>query len=63
MRICDLEPDQIKLGMRVKSASSSKLGIIAEFEQSRNFWWIKWDGEDECTSGFFFNQSKAVVVE
>ncbi len=64
MRICDLNEADIKLGIVVRSLSRSRNGTIVKKEDKGGdtVWWIQWDGEDEPTSGFYWNDCKCAVV-
>ncbi len=63
MRICDLSPDKIRIGLRVKGLSTGKLGTITRIDYSRdNLVWIKWDNEEIETSGFYGNDCECEVI-
>jgi len=57
MKIKDLSINDIKVGMRIKSISSNKLGTIVKKEDSPFdiYYWVLWDGDDKPFSGFFYN--------
>jgi len=65
MKISDLQPDQIKVGLRVKSLKSNKVGTIVLITDKRGIPYshILWDGEDRPFSGFFDNDCECEVVE
>lgn len=57
MKIKDLPINDIKVGMRIKSMISNRLGTIVKREDSPFdiYCWILWDGDEKPFSGFFYN--------
>ena len=64
-RIKDLDwKKEIKVGLRVKSLASGRLGTIVRIDEDDDCYsWIQWDGEKEVYSGFNMNDCECKVVE
>ncbi len=57
IRILDLNEQDIKVGMRVRSLSNPRSGTIMSIDTNNdNFTMIQWDGEASPTSGFYGNK-------
>jgi len=63
IRILDLEPNQIVIGLRIKSLVSDKLGKIVQIDNEHGdmYSWILWDGDNIAYSGFYGNDCKCEV--
>lgn len=65
MKISDLKPEDIVIGIRVKSLIINKTGTIVKIDKLLShhpFCIILWDGEKIACSGFYFNNCKYEVV-
>jgi len=63
MKICELDPNQIKIGMRIKSLISDKRGTIVKMEVHHDkYFWVLWDGDDKPFNGFFYNHCDCEIV-
>jgi hypothetical protein len=64
MKIRDLKPEEVVVGIVVRSlAPSKRLGKIVEIQKYKDdLAWIQWDGEEEPTSGFYGNDCECEVV-
>lgn len=65
MRICDVDPSKIFVGMRVLSFTGRK-GFITSIkhppEERMMFCTVTWDGEREDTSGFWENKCNMQII-
>jgi len=65
MKINELAPGQIKVGMRIRSlVDSSHLGTVVQIDHDDDeFAWILWDGQDEPYSGFYGEDCECEIAE
>lgn len=66
MRICDLESDEIPVGLRIRSmANPNRIGTIIGIYKSdgEQEALVQWDNEHEPTGGFFENHCECEIVE
>ena len=65
MRICDLNPEQVVIGLRLRALNNrNKKGTVVSINhQDDDYAWIKWDGEEKIASGFYGNDCECEVVE
>jgi len=62
MKIKDLKPSQIHVGMRVKQRGKKIIGTIVEIDSER-YSWVRWDGEERAYTCFRDNNCKLRVVQ
>lgn len=65
MIIRDLSPDQVVIGLRVRSlACDDIIGTVVKSEEIRGqtYYWVQWDNDERIYSGFFYNQCDCEVV-
>ena len=60
MRICDLKPEEIVVGLRLKRLDNDIWGTVVKIDDDG---WrsIQWDGESTIESGFWENDCKCLV--
>ena len=64
MKIVELAPESVKVGLRVKSVSGDKLGTVVRVEpEADSRAWILWDKEYSLRSAFYGNDCQCEVVE
>lgn len=66
MRICDYPDDTDFTGFRVRGLASGKVGtvlpqLMSDFGRE-TYWWVLWDGDDQPSSGWHWNDCEAEVV-
>ena len=66
MKVYELSPEEIVIGLRIKSLISDKVGTIVKIddESGDKYNWVLWDGEseDDLCSGFYDNNCQNEVV-
>lgn len=64
MKISDLNEDEIRIGLRLKGLKSGKPGTVVGMANSAcdDYWYIRWDGEEEESSGFFYNDCDCDII-
>lgn len=64
MRINELTPEQIVVGLRIKGLASGRPGTIVRIDKDDdNYAYIQWDGEDIIYSGFYGTDCTCEIVE
>ncbi len=62
MTVKDLDLEQVRVGLRVKSLAKEKWGTVVQIDiDDDHYAWIKWDGDDQVSSGFYGNHCDCQV--
>jgi len=64
MRICDLQEDQVVVGLQIRSlVDPMRIGTIVDIDYVDDASaWIRWEGETDVYSSFYGNNCKCEVV-
>jgi len=63
MKVSDLKPEEVKVGLRVKSLSKPRSGTVVSINpKDDDFASVIWDGDLIACSGFYENDCKCEVV-
>ena len=57
MRVCDLAPEQVKVGLMIIGLVTEQIGTIIKIDLVDNFCWIRWQGDSRIFAGFANNRS------
>ena len=64
MKIKDLKPEDIKVGLRIKSLVRELFGTVVKVDHDDDdYAWIQWDNETVPTVGFWGNDCECEVVD
>ncbi len=62
MRVCELPIEQVIVGLRLRGLQTGKLGTIVSIDENDDrLALIRWDGDDNPTSGFHRNECECEV--
>ena len=63
MKVSDLKPEDIRIGLRIISLISDRQGTVVHIDHKDDeYSWVHWDEKSQATSGFYWNNCKCEVV-
>lgn len=64
MKVSDLHPNEIRVGLRIRGAATGRPGTVTrmKYHACDRVWYVHWDDDEKEMQGFCENQSPCEVI-